>query len=84
MKINPADLHQVEVFKDAPLEDLNRLVENRFFARLKKIVFSFFKATLLLLAAQSWLNSNLNIPATSCSLTMPSPELTMVLGVCFM
>lgn len=43
MKINPADLHQVDVFKDAPLEDLNIIVEKSILRSVEEDSFFFFQ-----------------------------------------
>lgn len=43
MKINPADLHQVDVLKDAPLEDLNLIVEKSILRSVEEDEFFFFQ-----------------------------------------
>ena len=43
MKINPVDLRQVEVLKDAPLEDLHLLVEKGVFRSIEEDGFFFFQ-----------------------------------------
>jgi CRP-like cAMP-binding protein len=43
MKINPADLHQVDVLKEAPLEDLNILVEKSILRSIEEDSFFFFQ-----------------------------------------
>lgn len=43
MKINPKDLYQVDVLKDAPLKDLNILVENSILRSVEEDGFFFFQ-----------------------------------------
>jgi len=43
MKINPENLHQVEVLKDAPLEDLNLIVEKSILRSVEEDEFFFFQ-----------------------------------------
>ncbi len=43
MKINPTDLHQVPVLKEAPLEDLNLLVEKSIMRSIEEDSFFFFQ-----------------------------------------
>jgi len=43
MKINPTDLHQVPVLKEAPLEDLNLLVEKSILRSIEEDSFFFFQ-----------------------------------------
>jgi CRP-like cAMP-binding protein len=43
MKINPKDLHQVDVLKEAPLEDLNLLVEKSTLRSVEEDGFFFFQ-----------------------------------------
>src|SRR5688572_2946357 len=43
MKINPTDLHQVPVLKEAPLEDLNLIVEKSILRSIEEDSFFFFQ-----------------------------------------
>ncbi|HCR72088.1 MAG TPA: Crp/Fnr family transcriptional regulator [Anaerolineae bacterium] len=43
MKINPTDLNQVDVLKDAPLEDLNLIVEKSILRSIEEDSFYFFQ-----------------------------------------
>ena len=43
MKINPADLHQVSVLTEAPLEDLNLIVEKSILRSIEEDSFFFFQ-----------------------------------------
>ncbi|KXK10740.1 MAG: Crp family transcriptional regulator [Chloroflexi bacterium OLB14] len=43
MVINPADLYQVDVFKDAPLDDLNFIVEKSILRSIEEDGFFFFQ-----------------------------------------
>jgi CRP-like cAMP-binding protein len=43
MKINPADLHQVDVLKEAPLEDLKLIVEKSILRSVEEDSFFFFQ-----------------------------------------
>lgn len=43
MKINPTDLHQVDVLKEAPFEDLNILVEKSILRSMEEDGFFFFQ-----------------------------------------